>query len=451
MKKLAALVAVAALASACGSLSSSAPSPMPQPSATVPSTPSPTPVSADPERAVVYLARDRLPPVAWPSADSGVGATGELRVRSRVERLFTTVAPPSWDPPLVNVVPLSSARLASVRIDGDLAVVDFTVPNDDWSLGGSAMLKAFVQQLIYTASEEPGIRRVLITQNGGRMAIIGGEGLMIDGPRSREQVAGYMTPGTPGEVGSDGEVVPAGASFGFSVEQDAVGLVRVKIELQRSAGEGPWVPSFTVTVTANDEMSDPKRGKWILTLDVPGVTDVARKGIVVETQYRPLRWLATVPTETGTRYLVGLDELRPWRTAVLRDPVAIVVDLGGDPDAVVINTAVYAPRWGGSVERAFRVSGVARAFEANVQWRVKDPAGGILAQGFTTATLGTSIVWGAFEVDIALPASTGDNVEVEVFQLSPRDGAEVDLVRIPVTIRWRLPRRASCDEVTLGR
>jgi len=435
MRNVAALIAVAAIASACGSYSQSPSDLTPQPTVTVRPSPSPTAVPADPDRAVVYLARDRLPPVAWPSAGSGSGTTAELRVGSRVDRLFTTMAPSSSDPPLVNVVPLSSARLRSVRIDGDLATLDFTVPNDDWSLGGSAMLKAFVQQLIYTASEEPGIRRVLITQNGGRMAIIGGEGLMIDGPRSREQVAGYVTPAAPGEVGSEGDAVPASASFGFSVESEALGLVRAKVELRRTAGAGSWVPSFTATVKANDEVSGQERGKWILTLDVPGVTDVAKDGYLVGTQYRPLRWLAAVPTETGMRYLVGLDELRPWRTAVLRDPVAIVVDLGGDPDAVVTNTAVYAPRWGATVERAFRVSGVARAFEGNVQWRVKHPAGGILAQGFTTATLGTSIVWGAFDVDIAVPASAGNNVEVEVFQLSPRDGAEVDLVRIPFTVR----------------
>lgn len=434
MKAVAAVIAVAALAS-CGALSDPGPSVTPTAPATIQPSPTPTAVGGDPSRAVVYLARDRLPPVAWPSTGSGVGATAELRIRSRLERLFTTVTPSGFDPALVNVVPLSSAQLAAVRIEGDLVTVDFTVPNDDWSLGGSAMLKAFVQQLIYTASEEPGIRRVLITQNGGKMAVIGGEGLMIDGPRSREQMAGYMLPSTPGEVISDGEITDANASFGFSLDEDATGLLRAKVELRRTAGQGFWVPTFTATVSANDDRAVPERGKWILTLDVPGATDVAKEGFVLGTQYRPLRWLATVPTERGMRYVVGLDELRPWRTAVLQDPVAIVVDFGGDPDALAANTALYAPRWGATVGRTFHVSGVARAFEANVQWRVKGFNGVTFARGFTTATIGTSIVWGAFSLDIALPAFDGNDVELEVFQLSPRDGDEIDLVRVPLTIR----------------
>jgi hypothetical protein len=35
------------------------------------------------------------------------------------------------------------------------------------------------------ASEEPGIISVLITQNGGETAIIGGEGLIVDRPTTR--------------------------------------------------------------------------------------------------------------------------------------------------------------------------------------------------------------------------------------------------------------------------
>jgi spore germination protein GerM len=50
---------------------------------------------------------------------------------------------------------------------------------------GSARIRAFVEQLLYTASEEPGIISVLITQNGGETAIIGGEGLIVDRPTTR--------------------------------------------------------------------------------------------------------------------------------------------------------------------------------------------------------------------------------------------------------------------------
>jgi hypothetical protein len=63
-------------------------------------------------------------------------------------------------------------------------------PDDHWGVDGSTRLASFVQQLVYTASEEPGIVRVLITPNGGATAIIGGEGLVIDHPATRADVSG---------------------------------------------------------------------------------------------------------------------------------------------------------------------------------------------------------------------------------------------------------------------
>jgi spore germination protein GerM len=46
-----------------------------------------------------------------------------------------------------------------------------------------------VQQLAFSASEEPGIVRVLITPNGER-AVIGGEGHVIDRPQTRRGLLG---------------------------------------------------------------------------------------------------------------------------------------------------------------------------------------------------------------------------------------------------------------------
>jgi len=77
------------------------------------------------------------------------------------------------------------ARLQSVTISGDLVTIDYRAPDDDCGVNGSASLRALVQQVVFTASEEPGIVRVLITQNGGLRAVIGGEGLIVDRPQTR--------------------------------------------------------------------------------------------------------------------------------------------------------------------------------------------------------------------------------------------------------------------------
>ena len=141
-----------------------------------------------PDHTVVYFARDGQSPLAVHLPGAGIGATPEERIRSRLLALET--GPRVVMPDAYNSVRDASAKLDVVRVAGDLVTIDYRVPGDDWGVNGSARLATFVQQLVYTASEEPGIVRVFITQNGGQPAIIGGEGLVIDHPATRADVTG---------------------------------------------------------------------------------------------------------------------------------------------------------------------------------------------------------------------------------------------------------------------
>jgi spore germination protein GerM len=127
-------------------------------------------------------------PLTRELAGPWVGATPEERIRSRLVALET--GPGVVMPDAYNSVRDASAKLDGVRIAGDLVIIDYHVSGDNWGVNGSARLATFVQQLVYTASEAPGIARVLITQNGRRTAIIGGEGLVIDHPATRADVTG---------------------------------------------------------------------------------------------------------------------------------------------------------------------------------------------------------------------------------------------------------------------
>jgi Sporulation and spore germination len=175
------------IASACALLAlllTSCAAPVARPTA-VPS-PAET-VSASPTGATfgwtVYFARDLANPVAVTVDGPPPAVTIELRVHQRMEAL--AAAPRSRDGGAFNVLARMTARLASVTVSGDLASLDYSVPSGNWGVDGSAMLRAFVQQVIYTASEEPGIASVLITQDGGQEAVIGGEGLVISAPQTR--------------------------------------------------------------------------------------------------------------------------------------------------------------------------------------------------------------------------------------------------------------------------
>ena len=140
------------------------------------------------DHSVAYFAREPGLPIAVSLEGAGSGSTPEERIRSRLVALEK--GPARLEGDAFNVVSSMRARLRSVTIDGDLVTIDYDAPNDDWGINGSVALRALVQQLVFTASEEPGIVRVMITQNGEAGAIIGGEGLVIDRPQSRRELLG---------------------------------------------------------------------------------------------------------------------------------------------------------------------------------------------------------------------------------------------------------------------
>lgn len=410
---------------ACGSTTvTPTPSPVPTPTSTPSDTPSATPAPAV-THDVVYFARDRLPPVGAHIAGAGAGATAEMRIRSRLDVLFGAAAPPG----LFNIAPTVKARPASVVFDPTFTVVDFTVPNDDWGTAGSAGTRAFIQQLVYTITEEPGVDRVLITQNRGHMAIVGGEGVVIDHPAGRLDVAGYTVAPSLEPVRSfEGDTTPvtptASVTSRYSVDEVAPGLARLLVELARPGNGARWLPTFEVLPVAPT-----LGGKSELQLTVFDGTDRVSDVIVDRTPLRRLKIDAGMEPRS-TVYRLALDDLRPWRVGVAFDPVRIVLDVGGDPDAVNANVAVYRPRFAEILSGDAVMSGMTRAFEATFEYRLTDVFGQPLARGYDMASFGTSPIWGLFEVKLGrVPSGTSN---LEVFLRSPRDGEVTDLVSIAV-------------------
>ncbi|MEX2047626.1 MAG: Gmad2 immunoglobulin-like domain-containing protein [Chloroflexota bacterium] len=402
------------------------PSPVPTSTSTPTATPSPTPAPAV-THDVVYFARDRLPPVGAHVAGAGSGATAEERIRSRLDALFTAAAPAG----LFNVAPTVKARPASVVVGAPFTVVDFTVPNDDWGAAGSAGTRAFIQQLVYTITEEPGVDLVLITQNGGQIAIVGGEGVVIDHPSGRHHVAGYSVAASLERVRSfDGDVVPvtptATVTSRYSVDEVAPALARLVVELTRPGDDQHWLPTFDVSPVAATV-----GGKNELQLTVYDGTEAASDIIIDRSPLRRLKIESGLESRS-TVYRLALDDLRPWRVGVTFDPVRIVLDVGGDPDAVNANVAIYRPRFAEPLGASAVVNGMVRAFEATYEYRLTDVFGGPLTGGYGMASFGTSPIWGLFEFRLSsIPAGTSN---VEVFLRSPRDGEISDLARVAVVV-----------------
>jgi len=412
---LASLAAIALATAACGSTVT--PTPTPTASGTAsPATPSPsaTPaVSSHIDHAVVYFGRDRLPPVARHVAGSGTGATPETRIVSRLETLFATPAPNG----LFNVALGSRARVRSARVEGDLATIDFSVPDGMWGVNGSAGTLTFLQQVVYTATEEPGIRRALITENGHDALV--GEGVIVDHPATRENVSGYVRASVdPMTWRTEPRTAPVSLVSRLSVDTYAPGLARFVFDSGLRGVDAKADLGFTATVIPNDERVNPDLGKWALTIAIPGATsDEPALRVIDQT---PIRAIQTMVTSSGVRYDIGLDDLRPWRTAMLYEPLRLVVDVGGDPAAVSQNIALYRPAFGVSVGPGGSLSGMIRAFEAQFEYRIHDATGRVI-DGYARGSIGTAELWGTF--DVQLPALPVGATSLEILLRSPKDGA----------------------------
>jgi len=415
------------------------------PAATVAPSPTLTPQPTAIDHQVVYFARDGLPPVGVHVRGVGSQATAVDRISSRLSVITLNpdlVKFPDADPVpsgAVNAIKgtgrVNAQGVGAVRVSGDTATVDLSVASDDWQINGAAQTLAAVQQLVYTATEEPGIRRVLFTQNGGKQMRIGQ--MVLDKPLAREDVSGYGP--QQDEVVSEDQSrpcapacpspSPALLSNNYSVDSVARGVARFVVQVD----SGDW-QSFTVSKAGSDSMDDAKTpwtSKYALEVKVKG-TEV-KPGLEIIDQ-SPLRAIQSVTAGGATTYVLALDDQRPWRAVLLTNPDRVVVDIGGDPSTINRTIAVYSPKPGGS-GRQFTLTGLSRTFEATTAWRVVDSARRLVASGYTTASRGTSPVWGTYQVSVQLPVSASGNLTLEVYWSSARDGSDVDVVQIPLTVR----------------
>jgi hypothetical protein len=423
----------------------SSPTPSGSPSTTASPGASPTASPEGNDRIWVYFARDQLPPVGAFVTGTFEDATVEDRITSRLAELRAAQGAevPAGATNIFGETRSSSTFGLDVTVTGDTAKVAFQL-SGGWGVSGSAASQALLQQLVYTITEEPGIRKAHIVEQGKNEATI--DQLVIDKPLTREDVLPYEGVKTEESVALEDD--PRAATNTTTVSEPAPGFTRVAIEMKADAEvpEGFWSPRMSAQLRPNtDEAKFP--GKWLLEVALPGTVDRSAVGITPGPQAgppprlfdsSPLRSLRIVHAQTGTTYLLALDDARPWRVSLepgTTGTMRLIVDIGGHPQAISDSVAVYGPQPGDQVSRTFTLTGAARAFEAHVAWRIKDSGDREVATGFVTASLGTSPVWGTFTTEVKIPDNVSGVVTLEVFWPSPRDGADVGTVAIPLRVR----------------
>jgi spore germination protein GerM len=82
----------------------------------------------------------------------------------------------------------AGTKALNILIKDEIAIVNFNRKLENYG-GGSARLEGMIAQIVYTATEVPGIKKVWIWMEGEKELVLGGEGLVLDKPLSRREIA----------------------------------------------------------------------------------------------------------------------------------------------------------------------------------------------------------------------------------------------------------------------
>jgi spore germination protein GerM len=79
-------------------------------------------------------------------------------------------------------------RINGIKNRGEVLAIDFSRELENIS-GGSDRIIKMIEQIVYTATETPGINKVWIFINGRKNVVLGGEGYELNGPIGREDIS----------------------------------------------------------------------------------------------------------------------------------------------------------------------------------------------------------------------------------------------------------------------
>jgi hypothetical protein len=96
------------------------------------------------------------------------------------------------------------------------------------------------------------------------------------------------------------------------------------------------------------------------------------------------------------------------------------------------NVIVESPLANEAISSPLKISGQARVFENQLNYRLNDGGGSILAQGNMTAGSLEAGQFGQFSVEVNYLKPKSGQGTLEVFDYSAKDGSEADKVTIPV-------------------
>lgn len=109
-------------------------------------------------------------------------------------------------------------------------------------------------------------------------------------------------------------------------------------------------------------------------------------------------------------------------------------ELEKEPE-VVPNIIVSNPEKGEEADLPLKIVGEARVFEGTVNLRLREKEGKVLVEDIVMAQAAEVGQFGFFEKHLMYPQPEGEEGILEVFQISAKDGSEIDKITIPLKFR----------------
>jgi len=113
-------------------------------------------------------------------------APGQAPLQQALECLLAGPTAAEERAGLATMLP-AGVKLRLVKADRSVAIIDLDRSIENYG-GGSSKIEGIIAQIVYTATEVPGIDKAWIWVEGQREVVLGGEGLVLDRPLGRQDV-----------------------------------------------------------------------------------------------------------------------------------------------------------------------------------------------------------------------------------------------------------------------
>lgn len=256
---LLAAAVLATVAVGCAPVVPPTPTPTtPATTGTPPATVSPAPATSTPAPAapVTFKAYFTYHEKMQPAARALPGGTTAV-LKGALEALLAGPTAAEKAGGLVTMVP-AGTKLRGVTLSGHVAIVDFNAAFA--SGGGSLSMTDRLAQVVYTATQFPGVTSVTLKLDGKTIKVLGGEGIIVDHPRTRKSCEGE-TPAILIDRPAWGGTLKAGGSVGGTAD-----VFEAVFQIQVRDSSGALVFHTAVHATSGTGT----RGTWTVTPTLSG-------------------------------------------------------------------------------------------------------------------------------------------------------------------------------------